>query len=56
MRIRPTRSHRRALALCALLLTALPGCAEQSPSFTPAVTGTLGATAQILGDLTYMFR
>jgi len=40
--------------LCAAL--GLAGCASQSPSFTPEASGTLNSTAQILGDLTFLFK
>ena len=43
----------RLPALCVLLLA---GCASQSPYVTPQASGALNATAQILGDLTFLFR
>jgi hypothetical protein len=38
------------------LILALAGCADQTPSFQANAAGTVGNTAQILGDLNFLFR
>ncbi len=38
------------------LTGSLAGCASQSPYASPQATGALNSTAQILGDLAFLFR
>jgi hypothetical protein len=52
---RTTRTRWLAtLSLC--VLSGLAGCADQGPSFSANAAGTVGDTAQVVSDLTFLFR
>ena len=56
MRNLPQRRHPVRLCLLLGLGCILAGCADQSSSFATNADGALGATAQIVSDLTFLFR